>query len=121
MKNFAWLFGIGLLHLAVVIGKLQFAVSSEVEKCYCGCDPTGSLYDQTGTCTDGQVGCGIQVPGSHCFGLCLDSDDTEYCKILHATFHFNLTICFRNLSLELTLKITWSLAKIKVAIKLYTI
>ena len=34
----------------------------------------------------------------------------------HNTCHFNLRVCFQNWSLQLTLKITWSLAKIKVAI-----
>ena len=35
-------------------------------------------------------------------------------KTLHNTCHFNLTVHFQNWSLQLTLKITWSLAKIKV-------
>ena len=37
----------------------------------------------------------------------------------HNTWHFNLTICFQNWSIQLNLKITWwcwSLTKIKVAI-----
>ena len=35
---------------------------------------------------------------------------------LHNTCHFNLTVHFQNWSLQLILKITWSLAKIKVVI-----
>ena len=35
---------------------------------------------------------------------------------LHKTCHFNLTVHSQTWSLQLTLKITWSLAKIKVAI-----
>ena len=37
-------------------------------------------------------------------------------NILHNTCHFNLTVCFQHLTLQLYLKIIWSLAKIKIVI-----
>ena len=46
---------------------------------------------------------------SHCLSV-------SQFKILHNACHFNLSLCFQNWPLQLTLKITWSLVKIKVAI-----
>ena len=58
----------------------------------------------------------VVMKSQSCQYIGMNNNNTNIYLFIHNTYHFNLTVGFQNWPLQLTLKITWSLAKIKMAI-----